>query len=83
MLEVEKLLIAKLGESDIRAIPHIELKVKVWKQKYYSIFDIMDVSGVGWNEITKTDDCPDEYTWKLLLKVIKLPLSLFLIFSYH
>ena len=59
----------KLLGTDLRVMPHIQSKTKVWKEKYQSNTTALDTTGVGWNETSNTIECPEKKTWELLIKV--------------
>lgn len=44
----------------IRAIPHINSKIHVWKKNYSSLISILSHSGIGWNDTTKMIEAHDE-----------------------
>lgn len=54
--QVEKWMHEKLPGTDIKAIPHIESRVKLWKKQYNAIAEMLGptASGFGWND---TDKC--------------------------
>ncbi|KAL9434650.1 hypothetical protein AB3S75_029323 [Citrus x aurantiifolia] len=47
--ELEKLLLG----SGLKAYPHIDFKIRIWKKSYGVIFDMLNTSGFGWNEVRK------------------------------
>ncbi|GFZ10363.1 hypothetical protein Acr_21g0009620 [Actinidia rufa] len=50
---VEKQLEKVLPESHLKVEPHIESKVKYWRQMYSKVFDILQLSGFGWDHTNK------------------------------
>ncbi|GFY84290.1 hypothetical protein Acr_03g0010640 [Actinidia rufa] len=50
---VEKQLEKVLPESHLKVDPHIESKVKYWRQTYNKVFDILQLSGFGWDHTNK------------------------------
>ncbi|KAI8551836.1 hypothetical protein RHMOL_Rhmol06G0217800 [Rhododendron molle] len=58
--EMEKV----MPESKIKASPHIDSKVKYWRQTYAKITDILKLSGFGWNHVNKRIEVDDE-VWKI------------------
>ena len=50
---VEKQLEKVLPESHLKVEPHIESKVKYWRQTYNKVFDILQLSGFGWDHTNK------------------------------
>ncbi|KAL0360950.1 UNVERIFIED_CONTAM: hypothetical protein Sradi_3779500 [Sesamum radiatum] len=51
--------------SDIKADPHIQSKIHLWKMTYGSLVSVLGRSGFGWNEATNMvvvdDDVWDNY----------------------
>ncbi|GAB2284196.1 hypothetical protein Dimus_018661 [Dionaea muscipula] len=52
-VEVEKKLVKTFPGIDLRASPHIESKVKVWKRHYHTLYDMLKTSGFGWDDEKK------------------------------
>ncbi|GFS32816.1 hypothetical protein Acr_00g0024850 [Actinidia rufa] len=50
---LEKQLDKVLPESHLKVDPHIESKVKYWRQTYNKVFDILQLSGFGWDHTNK------------------------------
>ena len=50
---VEKQLEKVFPESHLKVEPHIESKVKYWRQTYNKVFDILQLSGFGWDHTNK------------------------------
>ena len=60
---------AEIPTTDIRANPHIQSKIGVWKNNYYSLTNILDRSGVGFNLHNDFKiDCSDDQ-WDQIVKV--------------
>ncbi|XP_073152220.1 uncharacterized protein At2g29880-like [Henckelia pumila] len=53
--------------TDIRGMPHINSKIHVWKKNYGSLFSILSISGIDWNDTDKMIDAPDD-DWTALVK---------------
>ena len=58
-----------------KVMPDTNLKVvsirnhlKTWRRQLSALLDVKALSGVGWNDVTKTFKCTDE-EWKFFLKV--------------
>ncbi|KAI8543353.1 hypothetical protein RHMOL_Rhmol08G0210500 [Rhododendron molle] len=58
--EMEKV----MPESKIKASPHIDSKVKYWRQTYAKIHDILKLSGFGWDHVNKRIEVDDE-VWRI------------------
>ncbi|KAG6418607.1 hypothetical protein SASPL_120811 [Salvia splendens] len=53
--------------TDIRAEPHINSKLHVWKTHYASLASMLNVSGITWNDSTKMIDAQDD-AWNSYVK---------------
>ncbi|KAK3182713.1 hypothetical protein Dsin_029999 [Dipteronia sinensis] len=42
-----------LPNCGLRVSPHIESNVKIWKQDYGVVYDMIKTSGFGWNSVRK------------------------------
>jgi len=53
--QLEKMMNEKLHGCGIRAQPHIDSRVKLWKKQYYAISEMLgpNASGFGWNDVDK------------------------------
>ena len=60
---------AALPETDLRGTLHIESKIKTWKKHYNSLSDMLNTSGFGWNDTTKTIEVESDYVWEAYVKV--------------
>ena len=51
----EKMMHEKIPECGIRAQPHIDSRVKLWKKQYFTISEMLgpNGSGFGWNDSEK------------------------------
>ena len=56
--------------TDIRATPHIESKIKMWKKNYGSIASMPAKSGFGWNHTDHTITIDSDDVWENYVKVI-------------
>ncbi|KAL0361755.1 UNVERIFIED_CONTAM: hypothetical protein Sradi_3860000 [Sesamum radiatum] len=54
--------------SDIKADPHIQSKIHVWKKTYGSIVSMLTRSGFGWNDATNMVVVDDD-VWENYVKV--------------
>lgn len=61
--------------SDLKAYPHIDFKIKIWKKSYGVIFDILNTSGFGWNDMRKHVVVNSEEVWKSFVEVSILNLK--------
>ncbi|GFZ18406.1 hypothetical protein Acr_27g0001450 [Actinidia rufa] len=60
---LEGKIIKALPDTDLRATPHIESKIKKWKKVYNSLFSLLSLSGIGWNGTDKMLDVMNEEAW--------------------
>ncbi|KAG8372856.1 hypothetical protein BUALT_Bualt12G0110500 [Buddleja alternifolia] len=54
--------------TDLRAMPHINSKIHVWRKDYGSLTIMLKKSGIGWNDTTKMIEAEDE-AWENFVKV--------------
>ncbi|XP_073305122.1 uncharacterized protein [Primulina huaijiensis] len=54
--------------TDLRANPHINSKIHVWKKFHGTLMTLLSKSGIGWNGIEKMIDATNE-AWELLEKM--------------
>lgn len=66
---IEKELTKLLPNTDIRANPHIDSKVKYWKTTYNLITDILRVSGFYWSDVNKCIVVDEASVWEDYEKV--------------
>ncbi|KAL9457839.1 hypothetical protein AB3S75_006812 [Citrus x aurantiifolia] len=58
--ELEKL----LPGSGLKAYLHIKFKIRIWKKSYAVIFDILNTSSFGWNDVRKCVVVDSEEIWR-------------------
>ncbi|XP_057811504.1 uncharacterized protein At2g29880-like [Salvia miltiorrhiza] len=59
--KLEEAMRKEFPTTDLKGMPHINSKVTTWKKTYYSLWNILKVSGVGFNVNGKhMIDCDDE-----------------------
>ncbi|KAG8382503.1 hypothetical protein BUALT_Bualt05G0084000 [Buddleja alternifolia] len=54
--------------TDIRAEPHINSRLTVWKKNYGSINTMLSRSGFAWNDTSKTVDVSSDQVWDNFVK---------------
>ncbi|XP_012832657.1 PREDICTED: uncharacterized protein At2g29880-like [Erythranthe guttata] len=54
--------------TDLKADPHINSKIHVWKKQYRSLSTMMSRSGFGWNDSSNTIDVFDDQVWQEYIK---------------
>lgn len=50
--------------TDLQGEPHIHSKIHVWKKHYGLLSTMLDRSGFGWNDSSKTIDVSDDQVWQ-------------------
>ncbi|KAL0438970.1 UNVERIFIED_CONTAM: hypothetical protein Slati_2380000 [Sesamum latifolium] len=55
--------------SDIKADPHIQSKIHVWKKTYGSLVGMLGRSGFGWNDATNMVVVDDDVVWDNYIKI--------------
>lgn len=58
--ELEKL----LPGSGLKAYPHIDSKIRIWKKSYGVIFDMLNTSDFCWNEVRKCVVVDSDEVWR-------------------
>ncbi|KAK2646448.1 hypothetical protein Ddye_021643 [Dipteronia dyeriana] len=60
---IELSLATILPNCSLRATPHIESKLKTWKKQYGVIYDMINISGFGWNGVRKCIEVDSNEAW--------------------
>lgn len=55
--------------SGLKANPHIESKIKKLKKQFSIVYDMVNKTGFGWNDVRKCVKVDSEETWKAYLQV--------------
>ena len=64
IIMIEKKLADMCPNSNLKANPHIESKLKIGKKKRYSIvYDMLNKSGFGWNDSKKCVEVDSDEAW--------------------
>ncbi|KAL0438707.1 UNVERIFIED_CONTAM: hypothetical protein Slati_2353700 [Sesamum latifolium] len=58
-----------IPSSDIKADPHIQSKIHVWKKTYGSLVGMLGRSGFGWNDATNMVVVDDDVVWDNYIKI--------------
>ncbi|XP_012839280.1 PREDICTED: uncharacterized protein LOC105959686 [Erythranthe guttata] len=61
-------MLSAFSGTDIRADPHINSKIHVWKKTYGSLSTMMTRSGFGWWDATNTIDVESDDVWDTYVK---------------
>lgn len=67
LMVLEKAMLKAFPDSDLRAEPHINSKVHVWKKHYASLQGMFGISGFSWNEASKMITVEDKF-WEEYIK---------------
>lgn len=67
---LESLIKSKLLETDKKAKPHIESRVKLLRKQFDAITDMLNASGFGWNDEEKYVTCSLEVWNEALFNMI-------------
>lgn len=63
-------------DTKLKVVP-IRNHLKIWRRQFSAILDLKALSGIGWDEQTKTFNCTDE-EWKYFTKVSNFKMLLLL-----
>lgn len=66
---IEKQLQTLCPNSGLKASPHIESKMKIWKKQYAIIFDMLNKSGFGWDDVNKCVQVDSNEVWQTYVQV--------------
>ncbi|KAL5550524.1 hypothetical protein UlMin_000743, partial [Ulmus minor] len=55
-------------ESGLKAVPHIESKLRKWKKHYRIISDMLTQNGFSWNDAKKCVEVDNYETWQSYLQ---------------
>lgn len=66
---IEKALSNVCPTSGLKANPHIDSKMKVWKKQYSIVFDMLSKSGFRWNDINKCVEVDSDEAWHSYVQV--------------
>ena len=69
---IERQLTEMCLESNLRANPHIESKLKMWKKHYSIVYDMLNKSGFGWNDERKCVEVDSDEAWTTYVQVLNL-----------
>ncbi|KAL5785121.1 hypothetical protein ACOSQ2_007513 [Xanthoceras sorbifolium] len=68
LAQIEKALNQICPESNLKANPHLESKLKKWKKNYSTIYDMMNTSGFAWNDVKKYIEVDSNEAWENYVK---------------
>ncbi|KAL7186544.1 hypothetical protein ACSBR2_028305 [Camellia fascicularis] len=62
--ECEKKILSAFPATDLRATPHIDSKIKLWRKQYNTLQDMLKISGFGWNDEQKIVLVDNDDVWQ-------------------
>ncbi|KAL5757110.1 hypothetical protein ACOSQ2_021856 [Xanthoceras sorbifolium] len=69
LAQMEKALNQICPASNLKANPHLESKLKKWKKKYSTIYDMMNTNGFAWNDVKKCIEVDSNEAWESYVKL--------------
>ncbi|KAK0571848.1 hypothetical protein LWI29_000578 [Acer saccharum] len=61
---IETRMACAIPNCGLKAVPHIESKLKFWKKQYGIVYDMLNTSGFGWNDVRKCIEVDSDEAWK-------------------
>ncbi|KAH6801342.1 hypothetical protein C2S52_001806 [Perilla frutescens var. hirtella] len=65
---LEQLMLQALPGTDLKAEPHINSKIHVWRKNYASLSTMVSRSGFDWNDSTHTIEVDNDQIWENYVK---------------
>ncbi|CAL5347406.1 unnamed protein product [Camellia sinensis] len=62
--ECEKKILSAFLGTDLRASPHIDSKIKLWRKQYNTLQDMLKICGFGWDDEQKMVLVDSDDVWK-------------------
>ncbi|GMP46199.1 hypothetical protein CsSME_00014449 [Camellia sinensis var. sinensis] len=62
--ECEKKILGVFPGTDLRATPHIDSKIKLWRKQYNTLQDMLKISGFGWDDEQKMVLVDSDDVWQ-------------------
>ncbi|KAL0448546.1 UNVERIFIED_CONTAM: hypothetical protein Slati_1411000 [Sesamum latifolium] len=69
--ELENYMLKHFPFCDLKADPHIQSKLHVWKKNYSSLASMMTRSGFGWNDARNMVTVEDNCVWEEYVKAMR------------
>ena len=70
MAQFETAINLKCPNANIKAVPHIESKMRRWKKDYAIVYDMVNKTGFAWNDVQKCIEVDSTEVWQSYVKVI-------------
>ncbi|KAK3188334.1 hypothetical protein Dsin_027895 [Dipteronia sinensis] len=70
MTQIEKTLTTMLLDYGLRANSHIDSKMRLWEKQYDIVYDMLNVSGFGWNDIKKCVGVDSNDVWEVYVHML-------------
>ena len=81
-IHLEKVINQKLPNCGLKASPHIDSKIRKWKKQYGLMFDMLNTSGFGWNDVKKCVEVDSDEVWNSYVQVREIFKSFEFIYSH-
>ncbi|KAK3230660.1 hypothetical protein Dsin_002541 [Dipteronia sinensis] len=60
---IETRMLFAIPDCGLKANPHIETKMKFWKKQHGIVYDMLNTSGFGWNDVRKYIEVNSDAAW--------------------
>ncbi|CAN6586394.1 unnamed protein product [Malus baccata var. baccata] len=71
MAQFETAINLKCPNANIKAVPHIESRMRRWKKDYAIVYDMVNKTGFAWNDVRKCIEVDSNEVWQSYVKVNK------------
>ncbi|TQD95513.1 hypothetical protein C1H46_018869 [Malus baccata] len=71
MTQFETAIKLKCPDANIKAIPHIDSKMRSWKKDYAIVYDMVNKTSFAWNDVRKCIEVDSTEVWQSYVKVNK------------
>ena len=78
--ECEKKILSAFPRTDLRATPHIDSKIKLWRKQYNTLQDMLKISDFGWDDEQKMVLVDSDDVWLNYVRVYIIFILLFVLF---
>ena len=70
LVQMEEAMSRLCPDSNLKASPHIESKLKKWKESYSIVYDLSNTSGFAWNDNRKCIEVDSNDAWDIYVQVL-------------